>query len=60
MDKISVVVTTCGREDLLEKTIKSFNNANSHPIDEFIFINDGGENISHLVSTFNIKHPIVF
>lgn len=59
MDKISVVVTTCGREDLLEKTIKSFNNANSHPIDEFIFINDGGENISHLVSTFNIKNFIV-
>lgn len=59
MDNVSVVVTTCGREDLLEKTIKSFNNANSYPIDEFIFINDGGKDISYLVSTFNIKNFVV-
>jgi len=43
MTPISVVLTSCGRHDLLDQTIVSFNNTNTYPIDEFIIINDSGK-----------------
>jgi len=43
MDKISVVLTSCGRPHLLEPTINSFNKYNTYPIEEFIIIDDSGD-----------------
>ena len=42
MDKITFVLTSCGRLDLLRKTIDSFNEFNTYPIEEFIIIDDSG------------------
>lgn len=44
MKKVSITLTTCGRMDLLEKTISSFHECNTYPIDEFIIINDNNNN----------------
>ncbi len=40
---ISFVATSCGRFDLLEKTLGSFLRANEHPIDRYILIEDSGD-----------------
>lgn len=40
---VTVVITTCGRTDLLEKTIKSFFNFNTYAIEKIIIIEDSGE-----------------
>lgn len=40
-DEVSVVVTSCGRQDLLERTLDSFFHYNTYPIREVIVIEDG-------------------
>jgi hypothetical protein len=40
-DEITVVVTSCGRQDLLETTLDSFLQHNTFPIKEFIIVEDG-------------------
>ena len=40
--EVSVVVTSCNRPDLLEKTLDSFNDFNTYPIKKFIVIDDSG------------------
>lgn len=39
--KITVVLTACNRPDLLEKTLDSFFEMNTHPIERFIIVDDG-------------------
>jgi len=56
MNKVSVVVTTCNRDDLLEKTINSFTVSNNYPIDEYIFVNDCGNSIKELVESFKLEN----
>lgn len=41
MPKISLVVTSCGRHDLLERTLRSFDKFNTYPIEETIISEDG-------------------
>lgn len=41
--KVTVVCTSCGRPDLLERTLESFFHYNTYPIEEFIVIEDSGE-----------------
>ena len=40
MDKVTVVITSCGRLDLLDKTLSSFMEFNTYPIEKFIIIDD--------------------
>ncbi len=40
-DDISVVITSCGRQDLIERTISSFVEYNTYPISKYIVIEDG-------------------
>lgn len=40
-DEVTVVVTSCGRQDLLETTLDSFLQYNTFPIKEFIVVEDG-------------------
>lgn len=40
-DKVSVVLTACNRPDLLERTLDSFFEMNTHPLERFIIIDDG-------------------
>jgi hypothetical protein len=38
---VTLVLTSCGRQDLLERTLDSFFVYNTYPIREFIVIEDG-------------------
>jgi hypothetical protein len=44
---VSVVLTSCGRPDLLKRTIESFNRYNTFPIKEFIIVEDSGNAAMH-------------
>lgn len=50
--KVSVTLTSCGRIDLLEKTLLSFHCSNRYPIDEFIIINDSPQHKDELNRKF--------
>lgn len=39
---VTVVITSCGRLNLLKRTIDSFNRFNSYPISEYIIVDDSG------------------
>jgi hypothetical protein len=41
-DKVTLAITSCGRMDLLEKTLISFFKFNTYPIDKTIIIEDSG------------------
>jgi hypothetical protein len=48
---VTVCLTSCGRQDLLEKTIKSFYQYNTYPIKRFIVSEDSGKiGINHELS----------
>jgi len=42
METVSLVITTCGRTDLLERTLSSFKLYNTYPIKKVIIIEDSG------------------
>jgi GT2 family glycosyltransferase len=42
MEKVTVVITSCNRLKLLQRTIDSFNAMNDYPIEEFIIVEDSG------------------
>jgi GT2 family glycosyltransferase len=42
MSQVSVVITACGRPDLLRKTIESFLLSNTYPIAQWIITEDSG------------------
>lgn len=44
---VSVVLTACGRLDLLRRTIDSFNKYNTFPINQFIIVDDSGDKKVH-------------
>jgi GR25 family glycosyltransferase involved in LPS biosynthesis len=45
-DLVTAVFTSCGRFDLLEKTINSFIKYNTYPIEKYIIIENSGKNNS--------------
>ena len=56
-DEVTVVVTSCGRQDLLEITLDSFLRHNSFPIEEIIVVEDGdGANNNILMQKYS-QHP---
>lgn len=44
---VSVVLTACGRLELLMRTIESFNKYNTFPINQFIIVDDSGDKKVH-------------
>ena len=51
--EITVVVTSCGRQDLLERTLDSFLKYNTYPVHEFVVIEDGaGDANRHLAEKY--------
>ena len=51
--EITVVITSCGRQDLLERTIDSFLRFNSHPVKEIVVVEDGeGDRNAELAKKF--------
>jgi glycosyltransferase involved in cell wall biosynthesis len=53
--EVTVVITSCNRSDLLQKTIESFLKYNSYPIAEYIIIEDSG--IEDINSDLISKYP---
>ena len=53
--KVTVVLTSCNRLDLLDRTIESFHKFNTYPIDEFIIIEDSTDEkaIQHLKKKYS-------
>ena len=45
---ITVVITSCGRLDLLDRTISSFLQFNTYPISGFIIVDDSGDQDIHV------------
>ena len=43
MDKVTVVITACGRTDLLEQTLYTFFRNNTYPIEKVIIVEDSGQ-----------------
>lgn len=56
-DEVTVVVTSCGRQDLLEITLDSFLQYNTFPIKEFIIIEDGDGEKNHTLQEKYCQHP---
>ena len=52
MKEVSLVITSCGRFDLLKKTLDSFFEKNTYPIKKIIIIEDSteGEKLKKLIS----------
>jgi hypothetical protein len=44
---ITVVLNSCGRLDLLQRTLASFNSFNTYPVKEFIIVDDSGSEDIH-------------
>src|SRR5579863_4692646 len=54
MNETTVVLTSCGRQDLLGRTINTFLQFNTAPLERFIVIEDGpGERNAGLRRTFS-------
>ena len=47
--RVSVVLTSCNRLDLLKRTIESFNAMNTYPVEEFIIVEDSANKEMHKV-----------
>lgn len=45
MKEVTVILTSCDRIDLLERTLKSFYDLNDYPIKEFLIHNDGSDKL---------------
>lgn len=43
MNKVTLVITSCGRTDLLEQTLASFFRFNTYPIEKVIIVEDSGK-----------------
>lgn len=44
---VTVVLTSCGRPDLLSRTVQSFNKYNTFPLNDFIIVEDSGNKSMH-------------
>ena len=47
MERITFALTSCGRLDLLDRTISSFRVMNTHPIERWIMVEDSGNHEIH-------------
>ena len=58
MKEVSLVITSCGRFDLLEETLDSFFEYNTYPIKKIIITEDSteGKNLEKLISKYKDKN----
>ena len=54
MEKVTLVITSCGRFDLLKRTLDSFFEKNTYPIEEIIITEDSteGKKLENLLSQY--------
>ncbi|WP_231284751.1 glycosyltransferase family 2 protein [Leptotrichia hofstadii] len=58
MEEVTLVITSCGRFDLLEETLDSFFKYNTYPIKKIIITEDSteGKKLERLISKYNDKN----
>jgi hypothetical protein len=56
MNELTVILTSCNRPDLLEKTIDSFIKINTYPVKEFLLHNDGPDKF---LRRHKLKYPFI-
>ena len=56
--RVTVVVTSCKRHDLLERTLESFFKTNSYPIEKVIVVEDGEEPFAPALKARFADHPM--
>jgi len=58
MKEVTLVITSCGRFDLLEETLDSFFECNTYPIKKIIITEDSteGKKLERLISKYNDKN----
>ena len=61
VDKITMIVTSCGRGDLLKKTLDSFDKYNAYPIDRRIIIDDSGDPAfqNTLMQDYGVNYEVI-
>ena len=61
MNDVTLVITSCNRLDLLQKTISSFDKFNTYPIKERIIVDDSGkkENWDQLINKYNTDYKLI-
>lgn len=61
MNDVTLVITSCGRIDLLEKTLYSFFKFNTYPIKKVIIVEDSGQpqNFTNVKSLVNVPLEIL-
>ncbi|MGE5269130.1 MAG: glycosyltransferase [Thiohalocapsa sp.] len=59
-DRISVVLTSCGRQDLLERTLDSFFAFNTAPVAQFLVVEDGTLDANALLIEKYRQHGITW
>lgn len=59
MDKVTVCLTSCGRPDLLERTLKSFFEFNTYPIADFLIYEDDpnvyNQGVNNIAEKYEVK-----
>lgn len=55
--EVTALLTSCGRQDLLERTIDSFIKMNTYPLHDFIVYEDSG--IEGINDRLKIKYPFI-
>ncbi len=61
-NRVTLVITSCGRIELLKNTIISFFNYNTYPIYECIIVEDSGivKNLDELIPFIPVPHKFLF
>lgn len=55
--QVSIVITSCGRLDLLKKTVETLDEYNTHPISKVVITEDSGnENVRNSVPSHWLEH----
>src|SRR5438477_7612317 len=57
---VTVVLTSCGRQDLLERTLDSFFLHNTYPVRDFFVIEDGDGSINDHLRSKYAKHAVTW
>ena len=62
MEKVTVCITSCDRFDLLQKTLDSFLQLNSYPVDKILVTEDSTnpDMASHILNRYGCKIELIF
>lgn len=56
-EPVTVIITSCGRPDLLSRTLTTFFHSNNYPITEYYLNEDSGNN--EIISYINQQYPFI-